>query len=716
MSTNEFTHSKTPAAPRLLTKARFVLAAQCPAKLNYCDDAAYADVATNDFLRTLADGGNSVGAFARACFPGGTEVTGADPAAQVQATRALLAQPGDLTLFEAAFEHEGQFARVDVLRRVGGRLDVLEVKASGVDPSAGDALRGPGGTLKSTMLPYVLDLAFQVHVLRQALPGQDIRPGLVLLDNTHRSRVDGLAQRFAPVRVDSVRGEALCVDRTPGQPLDDHLLVVADARAAVDELLGTPQAFGALQGTVGDIARDLALALRRGERLPARPIAACSGCEFRASGGGATLANGAPRCALSLCWSGAGEGGVLVTGFSPVVDLHGSRRIQGMLDRGLRGLHELEPSDLVGAKPNKSQREALARLPQVCSEQERPISSLERQWLQILSAKAAMGVAAAPVCGSVSGATRPPLWVFRRVLARQGIASWRFPLNLIDFETARPALPSQQGQTPYSLVAFQFSHHVLEADGRVTHAGDFLQTGSGVGANIAFLGALRASLSRNAGSVMMWSPYENSVLCEIIEQWSAVTAGAAAGVDRALPASVMADVPGLVAFARTLVRQTLDDGAVVSGARAMIDLCDLFSRVFFHERTQGSNSIKKVLPALLSCVPQVAQRYTTANYGGSFGNSRNFREPVAWCVSGPDGQLKDPYELLGATKGASGVEPAIAVRDGGAALAAYALLQQADTSNQQRGVIADALKRYCELDTLAMVMCVQGMLALARSH
>jgi hypothetical protein len=50
----------------------------------------------------------------------------------------------------------------------------------------------------------------------------------------------------------------------------------------------------------------------------------------------------------------------------------------------------------------------------------------------------------------------------------------------------------------------------------------------------------------------------------------------------------------------------------------------------------------------------------------------------------------------------------LAITEGGAAATAYARLQFEDVDAQTRAKICEALLRYCELDTLAMVMIVQG--------
>ena len=52
------------------------------------------------------------------------------------------------------------------------------------------------------------------------------------------------------------------------------------------------------------------------------------------------------------------------------------------------------------------------------------------------------------------------------------------------------------------------------------------------------------------------------------------------------------------------------------------------------------------------------------------------------------------------------------IRDGGAALTAYARLMFEDLSPASRARIEKSLLEYCELDTLAMVFLYQGLAAL----
>jgi hypothetical protein len=88
----------------------------------------------------------------------------------------------------------------------------------------------------------------------------------------------------------------------------------------------------------------------------------------------------------------------------------------------------------------------------------------------------------------------------------------------------------------------------------------------------------------------------------------------------------------------------------------------------------------------------------------------------AWCPPEATGQIPDPYELLrelGAQLLGEEVRPGedpdeLAISEGGAAATAYARLQFETLSPDSRIKLERALLRYCELDTLAMVMVVQG--------
>ena len=150
----------------------------------------------------------------------------------------------------------------------------------------------------------------------------------------------------------------------------------------------------------------------------------------------------------------------------------------------------------------------------------------------------------------------------------------------------------------------------------------------------------------------------------------------------------------------------------------MVDLCDLAGKAYFHPDTQGSSSIKKVLPAILKGSALLKNRYSKPIYGSPGGMpSLNFASPegFAWIDVSTDGTVSDPYGRLKAMARdmlPEGVDVEAGddsiIAEGGAAATAYARLQFEQMDVQTRDRIKSALLRYCELDTLAMAMIVEA--------
>ena len=281
-------------------------------------------------------------------------------------------------------------------------------------------------------------------------------------------------------------------------------------------------------------------------------------------------------------------------------------------------------------------------------------------------------------------------------LVRNAMSEWRFPLHFIDFETAAVALPFHAGMRPYESLAFQFSHHLMEANGDVRHVGQFLCAEPGVFPNYDFARALMSELDGDDGTVFMWSHHENTILNAIARQLTE---------DNNPPD----DREELLKFLGRLTK---------GGDRAMVDLCVLAGKAYFHPDTKGSSSIKKVLPAILKGSDLLKAKYSQPIYGAPGGMpSLNFasHEGFAWIDVSADGTVSDPYDRLKAMardmlpEGVdfeAGDDSIIA--EGGAAATAYARLQFEQMDAQTRERITSALLRYCELDTLAMAMIVEA--------
>jgi hypothetical protein len=278
---------------------------------------------------------------------------------------------------------------------------------------------------------------------------------------------------------------------------------------------------------------------------------------------------------------------------------------------------------------------------------------------------------------------------------REEMSKWKFPLHMIDFETTAVALPFYKGLRPYEQVAFQFSHHVIEkANGSyvVKHIGQYLNTKKGFFPNFEFIRELKKQLEKDDGSVFRYSNHENTILRCIYEQ---------------LDKSEERDKKELMDFIDTITHK--DDHV---GERDMIDLWDVVKKYYYHPSMKGSNSIKVVLPAVLNSSKLLKNKYSKPIYGKDI-ISQNYdaNNPKIWISYDENGEVENPYKHLEPVSAFLNIsEDEItqyensldeSVSNGGAALAAYSKLQFSD--DVASVALQQALLRYCELDTLAMV-------------
>jgi len=167
-----------------LTKSDFKAGQKCPTSLYYAKKRYPSINDENPYLEFLADGGYMVETMAKLLFAEGRSIarTGdpeVDSAATVQAI-----ESGDCTLFEATVIHGKLLVRVDVLRRDGNRLHIIEVKASSVHSidDGADPFRGARGGIKSDWREYLEDVAYQTIVVGRAFPEYQVVPHLYLVD------------------------------------------------------------------------------------------------------------------------------------------------------------------------------------------------------------------------------------------------------------------------------------------------------------------------------------------------------------------------------------------------------------------------------------------------------------------------------------------------------------------------------------------------------
>ena len=312
------------------------------------------------------------------------------------------------------------------------------------------------------------------------------------------------------------------------------------------------------------------------------------------------------------------------------------------------------------------------------------LSNSERQFLQIQKAK-----------------TKDDTVFFDEEGLLQEMQSWKYPLHFIDFETTMVAIPFGANQTPYEGIAFQFSHHSVEADGTVQHTGEFLDAEPGKFPNYDFIRSLRDQLSDDNGTIFRYSAHENTYLNLILKQLH----------KKSYPAQ---DKHELIAFIKSIASPSDKSEDQWSPDREMVDLLELVKKFYFDPAAKGSNSIKHILPSVLRRSNFLQSKYSKPIYGAKNGIvSKNFQD-WSWIQKTPDGLIKDPYDLLPKLFAGSAhinerfLTNGSELKNGGAALMAYAKMQFEHMSDYERNELQTGLLKYCELDTLAMVMIYEA--------
>ena len=125
-----------------------------------------------------------------------------------------------------------------------------------------------------------------------------------------------------------------------------------------------------------------------------------------------------------------------------------------------------------------------------------------------------------------------------------------------------------------------------------------------------------------------------------------------------------------------------------------------------------------MLPAVLKVSNRLKEIYSQPVYGAPHGiKSLNFASEngFSWIETNPDSSVTEPYaklkqygnDLLPEGE-ITADDSASVIAEGGAAATAYSRLQFEEMNQITRQKINAALLRYCELDTLAMVMITQA--------
>ncbi len=658
---------------RPLTKSRFKTACECPTKLFYINKDTYGDnKVDNPFLMALAAGGFQVGELAKLYFPGGTEVESKDYAISLEQTREL-PQQSQVTIYEGAFRFGNLFVRADIVVKDGPTLYLYEVKAKSWSPSKDTFWLKDKKGLSTSHLSYLYDVAFQYHVISNAHTELHVIPHLYLANKDAVASVDGLNQKFILKQSSNGRHSVVRSPELDAKQLGTKLLDKVEVTEEVKTIIAGNDRDDSLENregrAFGEWVEFLATQYLEDKKIPAVLSGECKACEYR------TPKDDFPdkKSGFDECWTEAIMASEKDSERARVFDVWNFRKAKELMNDGVYFMDELSP-DMVANK-TKSKKKVPG------------LSNQERQWLQIEKTK--------------TGDKTP---FFDKKGFEAEANSWTYPLHFIDFETSMAAIPFNKGRRPYEQIAFQFSHHTVQKDGTIKHTGQWLNFERGKFPNFDFVRALKVELDKDDGTIFRYATHENTVLCQIYNQ---------------LLDSNEKDREELCAWIRTI---TYSSGGIKGeeweGKRQMVDMLELVKRYYYDPYMEGSNSIKVVLPAVLGSSAFLKKKYSEPIYGAPKGiHSLNYKSKT-WVESDKLGNIIDPYSSLPKifendelVQFENFIERFVKddeLRDGGAAMMAYAKMQFAEMSDVEREQVKAALLRYCELDTMAMVMLFEG--------
>jgi hypothetical protein len=646
---------------KVLSKSRFKLGLECPNKLYYTGKKEYANRKTEDsFLLALAQGGFQVEALARLQWPNGIMINAEayeyERAAQM--TLDLLLQNEDVVIFEAAFLWEGFYIRTDVLVKKGNSIELIEVKAKSFNSNKANEFVTVSAELKSNYVPYLFDLAFQKWVFQNATEKlkYSCTAYFMMADKSKTATVNGLNQMFRVPKDGNPRTDVQTINANI-ENLARSVLSIVSVDALVDGIIQGAHTHKGLSFLSAVSKFKMAY---QHDLFSSEPpnLKACKTCEFKANAEDKSkgLLSGYENCMRSLMdFNDADFERPLLT------DIWNFRDTELIHDRIFMDNIRRDNFEF--------------------DEDEEKFSRQHRQWVQVEK--------------SISGDRTPKVLL---PYLNEKMSEWKYPYHCIDFETSAVALPFNAGRRPYDQTSFQFSHHMMHEDGRIEHQTEYINVRPGEFPNFEFARALKAALENDGGTIFMYSPHENTIVNAVIKQ---------------LEESNEPDKDELIEWLRSISYRKENNVLVHVGDRNMVDLRALVVDAYYNPLTEGSNSIKEVLPAILETSTFLKEKYTQPiqDIGVS---SKNFDGEHVWLRNG-----ENPYKVLpklfeGWTEDLlyETISELEEIKDGGAAMTAHAKLQYTNLGEAEREEIKRNLLKYCELDTLSMCLLIEHFIEL----
>jgi hypothetical protein len=456
-----------------LSKSLFKLGLACPIKLKHAlfRPALPRQSDDNEYMQQLARGGYMFEKLVKVYYPGDDMFVPKESHTEASNRTLAKIKAGDCMLHETTFAVGDLMARCDMVRITADTLDLIEIKSASVDAEA-NLPADPKELLKKSWEPYVVDLAYQVHVARLALQAAGI-------DKTIRAWFY-LPNKLGVAGPEEVRGLfTLTENGSGGRPTVEYkgkakpgdetsLIAILEATEAVAQTYP-------LEESMAEASTRLAGYVSSGH-WPAPELGMkCKACEFNVPG---------QTSGYDLCW-----------GSQARVEHH-------LFTLGYLGSMEYRNPGTV----RRIVEQAAPRAPRITDLQDEDVAGdapLQRGWKRQIMAVRTGRAFISPE-------------IVRDAASLLHCKPEHYPLFFLDYEGTRCALPSAAGCRPYVQVAFQWSCHVIDNPGASPRHVEWLDT-ENENPNTGFLESLRKLLGEQ-GTIYHWADYEITVTRELADE------------------------------------------------------------------------------------------------------------------------------------------------------------------------------------------------------
>jgi hypothetical protein len=613
-----------------MTRHLFGAGLECPVKLYYYRQNYPQNQQSRPFIEHAIFNKRLLTALARSVYPDGTYVDEKQVQKAAKKTSQHL-QGNEVVLFDAVFEYQNMMARIPIVHKTGNNITVFYIRTKAFD-SRKHRITDDEGHINSKWKKYILDLVYQVYLVRKNWPEADIQAMLVMPEKSSNAYTNNLPLLLHPLD-NSVKTSSF--DAT-----NQELLAKLNVSEIVEQLMNESDfAENYLPKSTLKDSLHFFRKIYFGDEKPDPEVGLkCKRCEFRIELDRVNQENSG----FNECWSS-------VMPVENPSDNHIFNLIGPGTNKRLSN-GNYDPRDISADSIFSS--ESIVKT-------EGRISQEMRQALQIYK----------------SQQQEVPDEIIRPVLFEE-LDRWEFPLHFLDFEAGNYAVPVRKGRRPYHLVVFQFSCHTLFSDGRWRHH-EWIDDFANDYPNYELIRQLQDVPHIEEGTIVQYSNFERHALTTIRRELT----------------NDFADIPdadNLIFWLEKIINR---HDSSSPQPPYVADLSRLVKNYYYNREMEDSLSIKEVLSSVMSHSSYLKNIYSKPY------SSNNFDHIIWWQ---PDGQggARNPYSILTET----GDSP---IRRGTEAMVTYGKMIAQALDPEKYKAYKNALLKYCELDTLAMMMIYQ---------